>query len=148
MIPEELKTGHPDIDAQHARIMEQLALLKSVAGTEGVPEVGAVLEFIEFLRVHFAEHFVCEESLMRDADYPGWNEHSDIHRRFFDDFVFSRSCIAKYGATPERLSSFMRMAENWLADHVLGHDLEFARFLRGEPPSVSLRPLSEPRPLV
>ena len=83
---------------------------------------------------------------MRDADYPLWYEHADIHRRFFDDFVFARSVIAKYGATPERLLTFVRMAENWVADHVLGHDLEFARFLRGDPPSVNLRPLTSARP--
>jgi hemerythrin len=120
-LPQSLLTGHAEVDAQHARILEELDRI-SAAGSSRI----AVL--ISFLHQHVRSHFAYEELLMDEAGYPDAGPHKAEHREYAD--VVARLEEQVDRETPESLAAIIATVERWVVDHVMRADHKLAAFLR------------------
>jgi hemerythrin-like metal-binding protein len=124
-LPQELVTGHQEVDAQHAGILAQLESLRSAA-----PE--GLLVSTAFLTQHVRSHFAYEELLMSELQYPEAASHGAEHRRFAASLAYLKERVQRDGATFEILQALVGEVEGWVATHVLGSDRRLAAFVRGQ----------------
>lgn len=132
MIPSELCTGNEIIDKQHDDLLREVELLNRVIKEEDHITTKSVMEFINFLRNHFTNHFNDEETLMHEVKYPRWGEHVDEHLKFFDTFVQHKARIERYGATTENVQDLVNSLLTWMTTHIMEKDVWIAKFIRGE----------------
>lgn len=124
---DDFKIGEREIDKEHWGLFalihdlsdkrEQGALETSVAAT------------MEALVAYVDVHFEHEERLMQETGYPGYGAHKKVHaalgRRvgeFRDDFL--------RGPETFDYDELMEFLSNWLGQHILKLDMEFASFLK------------------
>lgn len=117
-----MECGIPRIDHQHKQLFRQVESL--LHGDK--PE--RVLELFEFLEEYVVGHFAYEESMHAKAGYPK----ADIHRKSHADFIKTFSALRKeYERSGHTLMSLLevnRVAVAWLKEHVMGEDMDFAKF--------------------
>jgi hemerythrin len=122
-LPQSLLTGHPEVDAQHAHILEELERISS-AGTSGITVL------IAFLRQHVHSHFAYEELLMDEASYPDADRHKAEHRDYSNIVGTLHEQFDRSGGTPESLAAVIAAVERWVVDHVMRADHKLAAYLR------------------
>lgn len=120
-----LVLGIQHIDRQHERIC-RFADLLHVAGKDHMVARLA----LDFMFDHMAEHFVDEEALMEQHDYPDRIEHRRYHIQGFDRFVQLRALFLSGKVTPEQIAESFR---GWVESHILGEDKKLAEFVKGSP---------------
>lgn len=122
---ERFSVGIESIDHQHRTLVDLLNSLHDDMQTRGDEiELDPVFEeLIEYIK----QHFNYEESLMERHDFPGLEEHRQLHAEF-------RQKVARYynkylagDPLPKDLLPFLM---DWVRDHILGKDHEYSTFLR------------------
>lgn len=117
-----LDTGQPLIDSEH-RILVFLFRKLDVGIKTGMTEVTlrqTVLELRRFIEFHF----VSEENLMRETEYPGLEEHRMLHMELLTEL---NSFIAKLATRREYPEDLLGFLNQWLVDHIAHHDRLVAR---------------------
>ncbi len=118
----EFETGQPLIDAEH-RILVMLFRKLDVAiktkETEAslnriVLEVG---KFVEF-------HFVSEENIMYETNYPGIEGHKALHMKLLKEFNAMLMKLTKHREFPDDILYFL---SDWLYNHIANHDQLLAK---------------------
>lgn len=128
-----MEGGIPLVDAQHKELFRQVdSLLNGEA-----PE--RVLETIKFLENYVIEHFNTEEALHRESGYPGAARHHKMHADFTAAFLELKREYNESGYTLITLLKLNRAAVDWLKNHVMGADMDFARYYQAahQPQAVS-----------
>lgn len=118
----------PHIDAQHKALFEHVDKLGVQHG-----DVGRIPETLEFLEVYASEHFADEESLHQQTRYPRALEHQRQHQGFVQRM---RKMRKAYDASGHTLSTLMEMNHaivEWLQQHILQSDKEYAAFYHALP---------------
>ena len=123
-LPQSLLTGHPEVDAQHARILEELERIRA-AGPSGLEAL------IAFLHQHVRSHFAYEELLMDQVSYPEADRHRAEHRKYAGTVAELQERVNREKGTPEILAAIVAAVERWVVDHVLRADHRLADFIRG-----------------
>jgi hemerythrin-like metal-binding protein len=123
--PHQLETGHPEVDLQHAAILEEAARLRNAT-----PE--AIWNSIRFLEHHATSHFAYEEALMSDVAYPRAALHEQEHVQFVSEIARFRAQLEREGPTPEKVAALADAIEKWVSEHVLDEDRRLAEFIRGQ----------------
>lgn len=116
---------HPEIDEQHKRLFDILVELeKNPLKTKTQDEIR---DFIKRIREYEREHFRDEEALMKEIEYPGYEEHRKEHQEFAEqmDKIIKRTEDTSMMFT----QSFIDYIKSWLIGHMLGTDKEFADYL-------------------
>jgi len=109
--------GNERIDSEHR------VLLGLIVDFEESTKQGAAKEELhrildEFIK--YAEyHFICEEKLMTDCQYPEQKHHARMHNILLEDFIdkfwkFKREVMAA--------DELLRFLAEWFAHHVLTED--------------------------
>jgi hemerythrin-like metal-binding protein len=127
---ESYSVGHPRMDEHHRKVFEILADLKmAMASSDVLLEYNAEWQIAERLVNHASIHLAEEEAIMAAVGYPDLERHKESHR-----FFMSKVGELEYGMgvgseTPalEKLCSFL---ENWLANHILGADQQYASYVK------------------
>ncbi len=122
--PQQLETGHPEVDLQHAAILEEAARLRNAT-----PE--AIWDSIRFLEHHTTSHFTYEEALMNDVAYPRAALHQQEHVQFVSEIARLRAHLEREGPTVENVAALADAVEKWVSEHVLDEDRRLAEFIRG-----------------
>ena len=122
-LPTEIRTGHHEVDAQHASMLGELRRLRGA-------KLDAVWESLRFLQQHTSSHFGYEELLMEDVNYPEMAAHKQHHSEFLQRFHAIQQQLQNEGATPESVGSLADTIEAWVAEHILEEDLQLAEFIR------------------
>lgn len=120
-----LETGIPVIDEQHKTIFRQTDMLLDDARKGEVPEVFA------FLTVYVARHFSFEQAMHAKTLYPGAKAHKKVHADFVKKF---KELKREYKTSGHNLRAIMRVKRfivEWLKEHIMGHDMDFADFMKG-----------------
>lgn len=123
-LPHSMLTGHAEVDAQHARILEELERIRA-AGASGI----AVL--ISFLHQHIRSHFAYEELLMDEVGYPAAEPHKAEHRRFVDTVAQLQALVRHDRDRDSSLAAVVSAVERWVVEHVMRSDHKLADFIRG-----------------
>ena len=116
--------GNNVIDKQHQYLVKLINLMIDEKGYITNDAVKAI--FVELL--HYANiHFHDEEEIVRETDYPNKLEHKKEHRYFVNelekielDIIFEN---------PQAVEKMLKFLTNWLLNHILVSDKDFAPFL-------------------
>jgi hemerythrin-like metal-binding protein len=123
----DLVTGHPDVDAQHAAILDELKRMRHAPAH-------SVWESLEFLAEHTASHFGFEELLMEQVRDPDRAKHGREHAAFLEELAARRARLEREGATPGNVEALVDSVERWVSGHVMGRDIAMAALVRAKRP--------------
>lgn len=119
---DEYKVGHDVIDQQHQYLFDLANQIVAPYNDQQKTHQN-ILSLHHYVREHFRE----EESLMREFDYPGYEEQVKEHALLEKRLHEISAGILRNNIKPEDVMSFMR---TWLLDHILGTDMLLGEFLR------------------
>lgn len=125
---DELLVGDPVIDEDHRRLAETVnALHENIVQGHSMNRVNAAL--IELVS-HADRHFRHEERLMREKDYPGYEEHKRQH----EDLEADIAALLKRFEAGESLYSLriMDFLADWLLTHIHLSDKALGQYLAAQ----------------
>jgi hemerythrin-like metal-binding protein len=115
----------PELDEDHQRLLSRVnTLLAAVASSEPAVVQSALSE----LRSETEAHFAREETLMREAHYPGLKQHLARHRRLLRELSTLRVTLDASGKLRVPLAP-MNYIRRWFAAHITGDDRMVASYL-------------------
>ncbi len=121
---DELSVGIEEIDEQHKVLVGLINRMHDAIHQRHGSDVveGILAELAEYTRIHFA----VEESLMRLLNFPGYEEHRDLHEELIDQMVDLQQKIAegKHSIGFE-LMHFLKV---WLSKHIMEEDMQYSGF--------------------
>jgi len=127
-VPDDLATGHHEVDAQHASLLSELARLRTAS-----PET--VWESLRLLQQHTSSHLRYEETLMDDVGYPDLAAHKQRHEDYLRRSRVLQEQLERDGVTPDKLSVLADSIQAWVTEHVYDEDRRLAEFIRERKPS-------------
>jgi hemerythrin len=116
--------GIDEIDKQHKKFFEVVhKFYMDILNCEGEE---AVEETLEFLKSYAVKHFQSEEAFMKKYEYPRIEEHKKLHEEFIEKFDTLADKFNTFGPSQGLADETLDMAQNWLADHILDEDAQYA----------------------
>ena len=116
--------GIPIIDEQHRGIVSTInSLHHSIKTKNGAQDLEPILIM---LRQYSTIHFRTEQDLMKEANYPGLEEHLQSHRELFETTTDFSSQLGR-GANPVEVLRFLK---EWWLGHINAKDRQYVPFLR------------------
>ncbi len=120
--------GIDEIDKQHKKFFEVVhEFYMNILNCEGEK---AVEETLEFLKSYAVEHFQSEEAFMKKYEYPRIKEHKKLHEEFIEKFDTLADQFSISGSSQGLANEALDMAQNWLTDHILDEDTQYAEHVR------------------
>jgi hemerythrin len=119
------------MNADHAREARLVNDVEAAldAHRRGEGTLGGVVETLSLLAVHTREHFMREETAMREARFPAYLVHKAAHDRVLEEMDAEARAFRDSG-DGERLSRYLADAlPAWFANHVRTMDTVTAAFL-------------------
>lgn len=122
-----------DDHAREASLLNDLeAALAANAG--GDESLALVVERLSILAVHTREHFLREESMMRQTRFPAYALHKAEHDRVLAE-MDAEARRFRQGGDAARIARYLFEAlPAWFADHIRTMDLVTARFAASREP--------------
>lgn len=116
--------GNFRIDSEHRVFLDLVMGLNRDHYAGITPEKQArslkeILKYAEF-------HFLSEENMMIDIDYPDRKIHEDEHRRLLARLEGS---VARLNAGEDILDEFLTFLYEWFCEHTVGIDYRLAQFI-------------------
>lgn len=120
----ELSVGIEEIDEQHKVLVDLINRMHDAIEEHHGSEVvlGILSDLADYTKIHFA----VEESLMRILDYPGYEEHKEIHDELLEHVVELQQKVAS-GKTAISFE-LMHFLKSWLSKHILEEDMQYSGF--------------------
>ncbi|MDR2519203.1 MAG: bacteriohemerythrin [Spirochaetaceae bacterium] len=121
-----LETHVAKIDEQHQELFRQADILVDPA------KHGRISDMLKFLGEYVILHFRDEQKLQENSKYPKYEAHKQFHTEFLATF---REMNQQYSATGDKkiIQDISNLVINWLRDHIMVHDKEFAEYYRKQP---------------
>jgi hemerythrin len=124
----------PFMNEDHAREADLVNALEEALAAHGSGPVGTldvILEKLSVLAVHTRDHFLREESMMRQARFPAYPVHKAEHDRVLAEMDREARRFRERGDA-ERLARYLFDAlPAWFTHHVRTMDVVTARFVAG-----------------
>lgn len=120
------KIGIQEIDMQHHRLFD-LANELADAVLQGSGE-GKLLKVYAGLIQYTTTHFSAEEALMAHHRYPQLEGHKQQHRELTQRVHACRQHLTE--GDKERVDEAMRLFTDWLSQHIMSSDKEFAQYAK------------------
>ncbi|MDR1607467.1 MAG: hemerythrin family protein [Deltaproteobacteria bacterium] len=117
-----LETGIPKIDEQHKELFRQADFLVDSSKSDKVEVT------LNFLKDYVSKHFSDEEAYQRGSQYPKYEDHRKLHVEFAAIF---KKKLEEYKQATNKTSVLLginSIVVNWLKEHIMRHDREFAAF--------------------
>jgi hemerythrin len=128
----DLETGNDVLDGQHRRYIDLLNeyLYEASESDNTVKNAGKLAHSFDFLRQYAEEHFSTEESLMKDTNFPDFEEHREEHLYFLKHVEDLHRAMENEGFSPRLAREVNFYAVEWFIDHILGSDMLLVEFLK------------------
>lgn len=124
--PDELSTAITFLDAEHRKLAQgYLELMRDV---QDKTEPRHFLEDFRNLLEETRAHFVHEERIMGNINYPHLYEHRIAHNRLLDDFADFLNNIGN-GFAKQDFHALAEYFKYWFLDHVRGYDVKLKFFI-------------------
>ena len=124
----QLETGNENVDNQHKEIFR---LVQHVLDADTFDNRKEKIETaMGFLSEYAVRHFATEEALMRESNYPLYEQHKGLHDEFVKQVV---AFMAKFKESGDLLSveeTINNFVVKWLNEHILEKDKEMAKFYK------------------
>lgn len=122
---DDFKTGEDEIDKEHWGLF---ALIHDLGDKLAQGAVEASIDStIEALVAYVDVHFEHEQRLMQATGYPSFEAHKKAHEALARRVAGFKK---DYGRAPETFDfdALMEFLSNWLSEHILKLDMEFAAY--------------------
>ena len=119
-----LETGISKIDEQHKELFRQVDILMDNSNKARVPAT------LKFLGDYVVRHFTDEQTMHAVSRYPKAAEHKKYHDTFIGEFKKLKNEFDTTGQTLSTLIKLNNATMNWLKDHIMIHDREFANYYK------------------
>lgn len=119
-----LETGIRVVDAQHKQLFLLLDELNEQVNAAN--EYERLEEIIDALHFYSSRHFAMEEKYMVQSGYPGLEDQKSAHGKFIELFEKTKLRFRAEGVSEEFKAQLKIELAEWLRDHVMGMDQEFA----------------------
>jgi hemerythrin-like metal-binding protein len=119
--------NHPVMDEHHHSLFKLIDRLSEAIIQKKEKEViGETLNsLVDYTKMHFA----AEEHLMRQADFPGLQQHKEAHDRLVAQVQeFQRRYKEGDGNVTAEISQFLM--SDWLVKHIIGMDELYAPYFK------------------
>lgn len=117
-----LLCGIPEIDEQHKELFRQIDMLRDHHNKDRIPMV------LRFLADYVVKHFNDEEAIHRQSGYPQAPGHRKLHEKFVQSFYESKEKFDKSQGDFKVLMEVNKLVYDWLRDHVMKVDKQFAKY--------------------
>jgi len=124
----ELESGYDKIDSQHKQLF--MAVRNLMAASAGGKGNNVVMETLEFLTNYAVKHFIDEEQLQEDYEYPDYDKHKKIHEDFKATVASLVKKVNEEGPTPDIIENVCSIVRAWLLTHIKGDDFHVATFVK------------------
>lgn len=121
---EKYSVGIKQMDEEHKKLVGLMQQLD--AETSGNQNESVVAEVMDGLIDYIRTHFVSEEKLMKENDFPGFLAHRQVHIEFIRTVVELRNNHANKHFDKDRISVFLI---EWLLKHIMGMDKQYGKYL-------------------
>ena len=128
---DEFSVGHKGIDLQH---MELVQLVNDFH--EGIQK-GGMISKVYFLQTikgavkYVKTHFLTEENLMEQANFPFFNEHKKEHENFINEVTHQIQSFEKED-NPDP-TGFDKYLLDWILNHIANSDKKYSPYLKDLP---------------
>jgi hemerythrin len=121
----------PFMNEDHAREAALVNDLEDALAAHGAGESGIapVLERLSLLAVHTREHFLREEAMMREAQFPAYAMHKAEHDRVLAEMDREVRAFRDHGDSARLFRYVMSSLPEWFQNHVRTMDVVTARFV-------------------
>jgi len=124
---ENLSVGVKEIDDQHKELFKRANDLFEACGrATGKEEVKKVTAF---LSDYIVKHFICEETIQKEHNYPDYISHKKEHEKFTRDFTELKKQLEKEGSTGLFVIKVNKLITEWLLQHIGKADKEIGLYL-------------------
>jgi len=122
---QEMSVGSETLDGHHKILIDCLNQLAPLIDHEDrKDEIRVIVDKLEdFVLIHFSE----EEQFMKQAGYPGWRAHKELHDGMYD-LVFSLKSDLEHGRLLNAHTIYDALYD-WLIKHILGEDQKYVSVL-------------------
>jgi hemerythrin len=136
------KTNIIEIDTQHQRLFTLLAnLVNLYKNNKGklVPNINSVKKSIGELEQYALSHFLIEERIMEENDYPDLENHRVFHDKFTDKILEIKKLfqdeyvINDESKLDELITTILTFLESWLINHIMVQDMDYKPFIKHMP---------------
>jgi hemerythrin len=127
-LPQELLTGNNVIDEQHKEFFARLNMLYNDKDNF-MSDKKEMLIYLAYAEIYTMEHFLYEEDLMEEKNYPEIENHRKAHRHLYKKVEDFRKSVEKTELTFEKICEFYDMFLYWLKSDIVSHDMKLAEFL-------------------
>ncbi|MBF0611989.1 MAG: hemerythrin family protein [Magnetococcales bacterium] len=119
--------GIAEIDEQHQELFAQLEKLMDAA--IGDPDHVAMEEIVIFLDQYTKDHFSGEEQRMVESQYPGYQDHKEMHREFIQELAYLKEELQSPSGKHPSLTNLIGFLSEWLIQHILDMDQQMGNYL-------------------
>jgi len=123
-----LETGYEKVDNQHKQLIKAVNNLMEASASGKGDKV--VMETLEFLTSYAVKHFIDEEKLQVDFNYPDYLNHKRIHDEFKARVGELVKQVNDEGATEKIINEVSTIIGSWLLNHIKGDDFRMATFVK------------------
>ncbi len=111
----------PEIDTQHQRLFKIINSIPDKFDEHQARQI--VLMFISYA----CEHFLTEEEMMKDIEYPNLEKHQEIHA----DLLLELANIAADNFPNKKsLVDLKQFISDWMNNHFLVDDMDYVAFTK------------------
>jgi hemerythrin len=115
-----------EIDNQHRRLFELIDRLNKIVHESGINSevITSLDELIDYTKYHF----LSEENVMKEEDYPKYNMHKTEHDKLTQQAIDYRLRVIE--GKPLIRNEFLEFLFTWLTKHIMNHDKKIGTFLQ------------------
>ena len=117
---------HDRIDEQHRVFVELICDLSQAAGRNASRD--RLQRILRQIHAYAMFHFITEENIMLDVDYPQYESHRGDHQRLLGELV---SIMGKHRNGQVPVQDIAEYAFRWFEEHAKTCDQRLANHLRG-----------------
>lgn len=128
---ESLKIGVEEVDKQHKELFNRLNKFLKIVRNQDTTEIdmGKVEETLNFMGEYVDVHFKSEEAIQKKYNYPGYEEHREIHENFKQEIREFKQEFEEKDFDEELLMEFSGRLLTWLINHVASEDQKIAEYV-------------------
>jgi len=125
-----LETGHEKIDEQHKQLFSTLdKITQESQQGRGKDEIYNTLNF---LNQYTIMHFMTEEKLQKETNYPDYLAHKKIHDDFKATVKNLTNTLIEKGPVKELIDTAVKTVGDWLITHIKVNDIKMAAYLKSK----------------
>ena len=123
-----MDTGIDLIDNDHKKLISLINQLQNA--TQYKVDDNIIDQIMDDLINYTKYHFEREEFLMRTNQYPGYEDHKNLHEKMIGKMS---ECMKEYKSNPDNtIDDALNFLKNWLINHIKGDDRKYIPYLENK----------------